>query len=124
MICLECGTAATENAHLIPRSRGGTATVPLCGACHGRMHGMSRAQDIGTLTREGLARARVAGVKLGRPRTLDNATVQRIQDAHGSGQSLRTIAAGLNDDQVPTAQGGAKWHASTVRAVLASAGAA
>lgn len=82
------------------------------------MHGMERAQDIGTLTREGLARARASGVKLGRPRTLDDATAQRIRDAHAAGQSLRAIAAGLNEDQVPTAQGGAKWHASTVRAVL------
>src|SRR5438045_7525827 len=51
--CWECGGRATERAHLIPRSRGGRATVPLCGPCHGRMHDMERTQDISTLTIEG-----------------------------------------------------------------------
>lgn len=73
---------------------------------------------IGQRTRDALAAKKASGVKLGRPRTLDDATAQRIRDAHAAGQSMRAIAAGLNEDQVPTAQGGAKWHASTVRAVL------
>jgi hypothetical protein len=38
-----------------------------------------------------------------------------------AGRSLREIATDLNDAGVPTAQGGAQWYASTVRAVLASA---
>ena len=44
--------------------------------------------------------------------------VGRIIGERASGESLRTIAAGLNGDRVSTAQGGAKWHASTVKAVL------
>jgi hypothetical protein len=31
---------------------------------------------------------------------------------------LRTIAAELAAEMIPTAQGGAKWHASTIKAVL------
>ena len=44
--------------------------------------------------------------------------VARIVAAKAGGASLRTIAAELTADAVPTAQGGAKWHASTVKAVL------
>ena len=34
------------------------------------------------------------------------------------GKTYRAIAERLNEERVPTAHGGAKWHASTVRAVL------
>ena len=44
--------------------------------------------------------------------------VKRIRRERKAGKSLRTIANLLNDDRVPTGHGGAKWHASTVRAVL------
>jgi Recombinase len=47
--------------------------------------------------------------------------VARIVAERQTGASLRVIADGLNADGVATAQGGARWHASTVRAVLSSA---
>jgi hypothetical protein len=37
---------------------------------------------------------------------------------HTRGDSLRTIADSLNQDEVPTAQGGARWYAAPVRHVL------
>lgn len=77
---------------------------------------------IGQRTREALAAKRAAGVRLGRPRELPDGVVARISTARQAGESLRAIAARLNDDGVPTAHGGASWHASTVRAVLASGG--
>lgn len=73
---------------------------------------------IGQRTRDALAAKRASGVRLGRPPVLDAATRQRIATAREQGSSLRAIAASLNADGVPTAQGGARWHASTVRAVL------
>jgi Recombinase len=45
---------------------------------------------------------------------------ERIAQRRADGLSLRAIAAELNTDQVPTAQGGKAWHASTVKAVLES----
>ncbi len=69
-------------------------------------------------TREALAVKRAQGVRLGRPSTLPREVVERIVDAKARGDSLRTIADGLTGEGVPTAQGGAKWHASTVKAVL------
>ena len=39
--CIECGSVATEQHHVIPKSMGGTSTVPLCGTCHARVHNIS-----------------------------------------------------------------------------------
>jgi len=77
---------------------------------------------IGARTKDALAIKRSQGVRLGRPRTLDQHVVDRIAAQRAGGASLRVIADALNDESVPTAQGGALWHASTVRAVLLSEG--
>jgi DNA invertase Pin-like site-specific DNA recombinase len=69
-------------------------------------------------TREALAIKKAQGVQLGRPAILPRPVVERIVEARAAGDSLRTIAAGLTADAVPTAQGGMTWHASTIKAVL------
>lgn len=69
-------------------------------------------------TREALAVKRAQGVRLGRPSAVPREVVGRIVEAKAAGDSLRAIAAALTEEQVPTAQGGLKWHASTVKAVL------
>ena len=69
-------------------------------------------------TREALAVKRSQGVRLGRPPTLDARTVSRIRRERKRGKTLAAIAEGLTADRVPTAHGG-RWHAATVRAVLA-----
>lgn len=73
---------------------------------------------IGQRTREALAVKKASGVRLGRPPTLPQSVVRRIERRRGRGDSLRKIADDLNRDAVPTAQGGAKWYAATVRHVL------
>ena len=69
-------------------------------------------------TREALAVKRASGVRLGRPPTVPQAVVRRIQRQRERGDSLRAIADSLNRDKVPTAQGGAQWYAATVRGIL------
>lgn len=69
-------------------------------------------------TTEALAMKRRAGARLGRPVTLDDATVARIHRERQEGRSLRAIAEALNLDGVATGHGGAQWYASTVNAVL------
>jgi resolvase-like protein/recombinase len=69
-------------------------------------------------TREALAVKRAAGVRLGRPPTLPQAVVRRIQRQRARGDSLRAIADSLNRDEVATARGGVRWYSATVRQVL------
>jgi DNA invertase Pin-like site-specific DNA recombinase len=74
---------------------------------------------IGQRTREALAVKRIQGVRLGRRPVIMPATVTMIREARSRGQTLASIAALLNDESVPTAHGGQRWHVSTVQAVLA-----
>jgi DNA invertase Pin-like site-specific DNA recombinase len=73
---------------------------------------------IGERTKAALAVKKAQGAKLGRPRTLPASTRTRIRRMRGRGMTLAAIADKLNRERVPTAHGGARWHASTVRAVL------
>jgi DNA invertase Pin-like site-specific DNA recombinase len=75
---------------------------------------------IGQRTKDALAQKRAAGVRLGRPRSLSDEVVQRIIEQRAGGLTLQSIADGLNDEGVPTAQGGALWRPSSVRVVLTS----
>ncbi|HWE54347.1 MAG TPA: recombinase family protein [Acidimicrobiales bacterium] len=77
---------------------------------------------IGARTREAMAAKRAAGVHVGRPRSLPEEIVARVVTAYQSGENRSEIARALNADGVPTAHGGLKWHPSTVRSVLISAG--
>jgi DNA invertase Pin-like site-specific DNA recombinase len=75
---------------------------------------------IGERTKDALAEKRAAGVRLGRPRILPDDVRVRIMAERAEGRTLRVIAEALNADEVQTAHGGKRWHASTVRQVLAS----
>lgn len=72
---------------------------------------------IASRTREGMAQRKAEGATFGRPRLMPDDVVARILTERAAGLSLARIAAGLNADLVPTAHGGAAWHASTVKRV-------
>jgi DNA invertase Pin-like site-specific DNA recombinase len=72
---------------------------------------------IGQRTADALAVKRQQGVTLGRPPELDERVVQRILRERDRGRTLTAIASGLNEERVPTAHGGRRWYAATVRAV-------
>jgi DNA invertase Pin-like site-specific DNA recombinase len=75
---------------------------------------------IGARTRDALAQLKAQGVRLGRPVGLPETVRARVADERAQGRSLRAIAETLTAEGVPTAQGGERWHASTVAAVLRS----
>ena len=70
---------------------------------------------IGQRTKSALAAKKAQGVRLGRPRTMAPAVLARIVAAREAGHGWTHIARLLNDEGVPTAQGAATWHPSTVR---------
>ena len=71
-------------------------------------------------TRAAIAEAKRRGVHCGRARTMPEAIRTRILDAHSAGESLNSIARGFNAEGVPTAHGGSKWYATTIRQVVIS----
>jgi DNA invertase Pin-like site-specific DNA recombinase len=77
---------------------------------------------IGQRTKDALAAKKAQGVRLGRPSTLPPVIVERIVRERSAGRSLAAIASGLDADEVPTAQGGARWYPATIRKVIAAAG--
>src|SRR4051794_13016624 len=73
---------------------------------------------IGERTRAALAMRRREGVRLGRPPSVSPKIRARVAAERAAGQTFRRIAAGLNDDAVPTAHGGERWHGETIRRVV------
>ncbi|MCF8786884.1 recombinase family protein [Rhodococcus ruber] len=69
-------------------------------------------------TKDALAVKKAQGVRLGRPSALPTEVVARIVAEHRGGVSMGKIARALTEEGVATARGGAKWYASTVKAVL------
>ena len=67
--CFECATTEDlQQHHVVPRSRGGTKTITLCTQCHGKAHGKDmKGLNHSRLTREGIAKAKKRGIKLGNP---------------------------------------------------------
>ena len=77
---------------------------------------------IGERTKAALAVRRSQGVRLGRPQKLSHDVIKRIVDSRTEGSTWASIALSLNDDGVPTAQGGKRWYPATVRHVALASG--
>jgi DNA invertase Pin-like site-specific DNA recombinase len=73
---------------------------------------------IGERTKAALAVRKSQGVRLGRPQTLPLELRKHILTLRQSGRTLTSIATELNNDGVPTSQGGARWWPATIRAIV------
>lgn len=71
-------------------------------------------------TRDALAALKRRGVRLGRPVVVSPSTRRSIGRWRQAGISWQACADALNRAGVPTAHGGTKWYASTVRSVAQS----
>jgi len=80
--------------------------------------GRAERRLISQRTKEAMAVKKAGGARFGRPPTVPQKAVRRIQRQRARGDSLRAIADSLNADGVPTAQGGKEWYAATVRVIL------
>ncbi len=127
--CFEYGATAEHEHHVIPRSLGGTRTVPVCGACHSKVHSVSLT-DVRRLTAVALAAKRARGevsgtVPLGYrdedgrlvPDPGEQAAVARIRELRSEGVSYERIARQLIvDGHQPRV--GRRWHPTQIARVL------
>jgi len=59
-ICFECGEPKKDMHHVIPKSKGGKKTIPLCAKCHGLVHDKDFVRHR-QLQKEGIERAKLLG---------------------------------------------------------------
>jgi len=131
MNCFECGRPAVYRHHVIPKSRGGKKTVPLCGVCHALVHGRLSLHTA-ELTRAALRSRRSSGMKTGGdipfgyrveagrliPDADEQKTVRLVLDLAGKGESLRAICRKLEDAGVSRKNGSRTWHPQAVLRII------
>jgi len=137
MKCWECEeeAEAIHRHHVVPKSRGGTKTVPLCEECHSKAHHRNKNMNTSELTREGLRRAKARGVRLGSPkiaeaRVLANErrsaladefatkTMAIIHDIKATGVSKLSHLADCLNRRGYTTRRGNQFTATAVRRVI------
>lgn len=147
-ICIICGEVdGLENHHICPRSEGGSDEkenlITLCRIHHGYIHIFTTGRkNLSMLSKEGLARAKAQGKKLGTPANLTDAARRLGLDIANNNKkakanafattlaptllqfqiknmSLNKIAATLNELKIPTSSGKTGvWQANKVSRVL------
>ncbi len=137
--CFECDAPAECDHHIVPRSRGGTRTVPMCGACHGKAHHRKKSMATSTLTREGILRRRDAGVPIGRAATSspygwrwvlwgeksylvidegERRRIEHLQKLRDTGLSLERVCVATSMAEHRWVNEGRRWYPMSVRAAL------
>lgn len=119
--CFECGGDADQRHHVVPRSLGGTKTVPLCHVCHGKAHGRTNGfRDTNRLTKVALRAKRdrgelVGGTPLGwqiaadgkslEPCPRERELIARAKALRAGGMKLGEIARAFAAEGVTTRTG-------------------
>lgn len=129
--CFECGRSDIEiqNHHVVPKSLGGTKTVPLCAVCHGKIHGL-KGLSSGELSRVGIRERQKLGFHQGQvpygfrvqfkrlvPDRDEQAWINWMRERAAAGMNANRIAKALNEMEVPTKRGH-PWERKVVKNIL------
>jgi Mor family transcriptional regulator len=93
--CFECGAPAECNHHVVPRSLGGTQTIPLCLVCHGKIHDKDFVKAK-RLQKIGFAKAKAAGKHIGRFSSTNEAQDREIVKRYQDGETYEEIGKKFN----------------------------
>lgn len=136
-LCFECDQPAEHDHHVVPVSRGGTKTVPLCGICHAKAHHLDGNMAHRHLTKAALAAKLARGERCGKVRygydlAKDGITLVRnereqraivaMNEWRAAGKTFREVAELLNESKIKTKAGSKKWLPSTVCRILSRDG--
>ena len=78
-------------------------------------------ETIGDRVKDGMAQAKAEGARFGKGRMANEQTVARILELRAQGLSFAKIAEVLDDDSIPTPNGGRRWYTSTVSRIYIAA---
>jgi hypothetical protein len=131
--CFECASDDfCVYHHVVPKSLGGTKTVPLCPICNAKVHSI-KSINISDLTKRALAKKRKRGEITGGSvpygyNLLDGhkliknddeqAVIKLIVDLSESGYSLRKICRKLESLGYKTKIGNTTWAPSSIQSIL------
>lgn len=131
--CFECGAPAEHDHHVVPKSIGGTRTVPLCGSCHSKVHKSSNLVTTSKLVRRALQTKKENGERIGTVmygyslgedgKTLESNEREKyiiasVCTLRRQGWALRKIAS-LLDSVGLAPRSGLKWSAQTISQIAA-----
>jgi len=97
--CFECGKPAVNDHHVVPQSKGGKKTVPLCSRCHQLAHGFNG-----------------VGQPLGRPPKMQPEIEARAVALMREGYTPGQVATLFNSEGVPC--NGRKWRGGSFDRVM------
>jgi hypothetical protein len=95
--CFECNsTEDIHHHHVVPRSLGGTKTIPLCEKCHGKVHNMDfsflRSKGLKEKRRIGIEKAKAEGKYKGTKKRLSDEQQQELKDMVRTGRKIAHVA--------------------------------
>jgi hypothetical protein len=131
--CFECGhNKDIQHHHVVPKSRGGKTTLPLCSSCHSLVHN-KKMTSVSFLTKQALGlrkanRQRAGQIPFGYRLSEDRKTlipdhamsqpIESVRALRESGHTIRKIVEIMNASQGLSAEP-RKWHISTVQKAIA-----
>lgn len=119
--CFECGGPAQHDHHVVPVSRGGTKTVPLCEACHAKAHHadgwVGKSALVKSVLQAKIQRGERTGTipygfKLSKdgvhlePCSLEQENVERVHELHRQGLGLTQICRHMTAEGRKNRRGG------------------